>query len=84
MRGRHYVGNYQARTSHVFQALAAVVESIIALVVIFGFQVSVEQQAGIVTAIVGMGQLIAAIVGRTYVTPTSDPRDDYGHKMRTW
>ncbi len=68
----------------VFQAIAAVVESIIALVVIFGFDVTPEQTAGIIAAIVGVGQLIAALVGRTYVTPTNDPRDDYGHKMRTW
>ncbi len=67
-----------------FQAIAAFVEILIAAIVVFGFDVTPAQTAGILTTIVGSGQLLAALLGRTYVTPTANPRADDGRKLKPW
>lgn len=66
----------------IINSIVAVIVAIISALVTGGvLQVNADEQKQLVGIIVAIGALVATFLGRSQVTPTSDPRDASGKAL---
>lgn len=65
----------------IVNAIIAVIEALIALLVAFGLDLTAEQVGAIMAFVAAVGGLIGILIVRPRVTPVADPRDKAGRRL---
>ena len=72
------VSIFQREPAVLINAIIAVVEAGITMLVAFGLQLEPAQQGAIMTFVITVGALLSTVLIRSRVTPLTDPRNNDG------
>lgn len=65
----------------IVNAIIAVIEAAIALLVAFGLDLTKEQVGAIMAFVAAVGGFMGTLIVRPRVTPVADPRDNAGRRL---